>query len=374
MTALFQSTCRSHGAFRAAGWRSVSWAEALERFVVVHGLASARIEPLIATGPAGDEASAAVYASAAFVARWREAHGAIDPVTGPVEERRRVRLVEIEAPGRTKIASNEERATEVRIAIDSEVGFLCLHIAATTALDAVGWIGEVEPCLAALAESVTTAVAIARAEECVVLRVLATVGASAVIVDALGRPRPVEARVPAFDPRFVDPLIGRDGRASRRRAHRSRPERGSDGADRFHLLEDGEGRRWVGYSIDLPIGEAAFVAGDRLLVAWPLDGARALTARPSVSVGLEQDLREAFGLSSAEASLAEALVEGDLKQAATRCGIGYETARTHLKSIFRRIGLKSQSELTALLTHFVFHVGLREGLAGRVRERIDPIG
>ena len=55
-------------------------------------------------------------------------------------------------------------------------------------------------------------------------------------------------------------------------------------------------------------------------------------------------------------------------------GIGYETARSHLKSIFRRIGLTRQSELTALLTRFVFHADLRRGLTAASAARIDPIG
>jgi len=137
----------------------------------------------------------------------------------------------------------------------------------------------------------------------------------------------------------------------------------------------GEGRRWIGYAIELPIGETAFMAGDRLLVAWPLDaGPLPVPADATSGEDLARDLAGAFGLSGAEASLAARLADCDLRQAAERCGIGYETARSHLKSIFRRIGLTRQSELTALLTRFVFHADLRRGLTAASAARIDPIG
>ncbi len=57
-----------------------------------------------------------------------------------------------------------------------------------------------------------------------------------------------------------------------------------------------------------------------------------------------------FGLSNAEAKLVFALAqEPSLPRAASRLGIGRETARTHLRSEFRKVGVSNQAELLALV-------------------------
>lgn len=59
----------------------------------------------------------------------------------------------------------------------------------------------------------------------------------------------------------------------------------------------------------------------------------------------------AAGLSPAEARLAAALGNGEaLRAVADQSSISYETARSHLRSIFAKLGLRRQSELVALVT------------------------
>ena len=61
-------------------------------------------------------------------------------------------------------------------------------------------------------------------------------------------------------------------------------------------------------------------------------------------------LRSHFGLSPAEARLALRLVAGEtLRSAAVKLGIGYETARTHLKNIFDKTGTCRQAELVGFI-------------------------
>jgi DNA-binding CsgD family transcriptional regulator len=73
-----------------------------------------------------------------------------------------------------------------------------------------------------------------------------------------------------------------------------------------------------------------------------------LSARPQPT---EKLIGEAFKLSPAEARLACALVNGDeLRVAAERVGITYETARAYLKSIFAKADVTRQSELVAVLS------------------------
>ena len=61
-------------------------------------------------------------------------------------------------------------------------------------------------------------------------------------------------------------------------------------------------------------------------------------------------LRNTYGLTSAEAHLARRLLVGQsLRKAARALEITYETARSRLKSIFRKTGTHRQGELVALL-------------------------
>lgn len=77
---------------------------------------------------------------------------------------------------------------------------------------------------------------------------------------------------------------------------------------------------------------------------------RSLEASPR-NVG--QHLRE-MGLTPAEARLAETLAGGvSLRAAADLNAIAYETARSHLRSIFQKLGLRRQSELVALATRLM---------------------
>jgi DNA-binding CsgD family transcriptional regulator len=78
-----------------------------------------------------------------------------------------------------------------------------------------------------------------------------------------------------------------------------------------------------------------------LLVVTDLD------QRPPPPDGL---IRDAFGLTPAEARLASTLGAGeDLHRAAEIHSMAYETARQHLKAIFSKTDVRRQSELVALL-------------------------
>jgi DNA-binding CsgD family transcriptional regulator len=68
---------------------------------------------------------------------------------------------------------------------------------------------------------------------------------------------------------------------------------------------------------------------------------------------VEPILRQAFGLTPAEARLAVGLAAGrDLTEIAHAFGVEVGTARTQLKSIFAKTGSHRQGELVALLRRF----------------------
>lgn len=61
-------------------------------------------------------------------------------------------------------------------------------------------------------------------------------------------------------------------------------------------------------------------------------------------------LRDLFGLTRTEASVAAALGRGQsMDDIATEMGIGIGTARTHLKRILTKTGMHRQAQLVALL-------------------------
>ena len=64
----------------------------------------------------------------------------------------------------------------------------------------------------------------------------------------------------------------------------------------------------------------------------------------------EDDLRSTYGLTPSEIRLTLRLAAGDaLRQAANEIGISYQTARTRLKFIFQKTGVRRQAELVLLV-------------------------
>ncbi len=74
-------------------------------------------------------------------------------------------------------------------------------------------------------------------------------------------------------------------------------------------------------------------------------------------IGVKTDpavLRQLFGFTQAEASLAMQLAKGDsLEQAAAEQSIRYNTARAHLRSMFEKTGVTRQAELVRILVNGV---------------------
>ena len=64
----------------------------------------------------------------------------------------------------------------------------------------------------------------------------------------------------------------------------------------------------------------------------------------------ELELQMIYGLTPSEARPAAALCTGDLKNVAVRLGISYNTAKTHLRAIFDKVGVSRQSALVRRIT------------------------
>jgi DNA-binding CsgD family transcriptional regulator len=94
------------------------------------------------------------------------------------------------------------------------------------------------------------------------------------------------------------------------------------------------------------------IAGGSSL-SWGAPVAILVVEAPDAFATGEEALCETFGLTSAEARLATRLAAGNsLRNAAAEEGITYETARSRLKTIFRKTDTTRQAELVLLLTRY----------------------
>jgi len=125
------------------------------------------------------------------------------------------------------------------------------------------------------------------------------------------------------------------------------------------------GRRLMTYLV--PWSSNAFPVSDqRLLVAWDIRIDAPMTSYwgDKTMDAMAKAVRETFGLTRTESQLAVRLIGSDLRTAAAESGMAYETARSHLKSMFARMKVKSQSELMGLLSRFAYHERLRTSFGG----------
>jgi DNA-binding CsgD family transcriptional regulator len=86
-----------------------------------------------------------------------------------------------------------------------------------------------------------------------------------------------------------------------------------------------------------------------------------------VSLPTQSQLESAFGLSCGEAQLAILLAAGQmLENAASLCGISYETARKRVKTLFEKTDTRRQSELVALIIRIGTLSGATPVVAGEM--------
>lgn len=100
----------------------------------------------------------------------------------------------------------------------------------------------------------------------------------------------------------------------------------------------------------LRLGSFALTPSRPAAIAFISDPERGVDADDEV-------LRQLYGLTPAEASLAASLAAGlSLEEAAERRGITIGTARMHLKSVFAKTGVRRQAELVSLLLRGIARV------------------
>ena len=113
-----------------------------------------------------------------------------------------------------------------------------------------------------------------------------------------------------------------------------------------------------------------FAIPHNIVVALQVAGKVELQAAdyPDAVHNFRNILKDAFGLTRTESSLAYSLLSHDLHTAADEHDMAYETARTHLKSIFGKTGIHRQGELVSFLSRIAFHVNLRDRISRSVSQ------
>ena len=138
-----------------------------------------------------------------------------------------------------------------------------------------------------------------------------------------------------------------------------RPARAFEAARLAKLIENAAGKDGVA----TPAAYMSIGRNDErlpyVLSVGPLTGDLAANSRPCVLVLIAdpegqspsgQDLAALFGLTPAESRIAAGLIAGrKLNEIAAECGVRITTARTHLRSISKKVGVSRQTDLIRAL-------------------------
>jgi DNA-binding CsgD family transcriptional regulator len=182
---------------------------------------------------------------------------------------------------------------------------------------------------------------------------LAQVGLPTIVVDAQGRVAVANSLAEAgstyFTWRSRDRIALADENANAlfTRAISSLREPSSDVVRSIPLVVGSTPARAVVHVIPtLGIWKEMFDGGYGLVVVTPVD-----TTERDIDHSL---LKGLFDLTSAEARVANAIANGHgLPEIASRGGISYGTARTHVKRILEKMGVGRQSQVAAILARIV---------------------
>ncbi len=360
------------------------WREHLTGMAQKLNLASLQVCRLVALDPAdtqvpADPAPLALVVSRDFERRWRAQHGDRQAglLSGKTASSKTAigSLVSDQASSGSLAARIDvtlAKSGEVIIGLDTSGGFLALHVKTNKAPRQENHCPETSKGreLALLAAEMTRVAeqieAATDAAQDVMMRLLEGNAAAALVIDADGRIRTGNGI--ARDVFGADPID---------QSHPALSAMETASAEDQQLIVTTQGRRLVAYRMAWPQDDAPFCNGDEIWVAWQAGrGAGTETAADTASMIVDDcarksnvaaALRRTFRLTPKESELAVCLMNASLREAAADCKMAYETARSHLKSIFFRTRTNKQTELSNLLQQFVYHERIRRTFSGSVQ-------
>jgi DNA-binding CsgD family transcriptional regulator len=345
-------------------------AEAIARFSNVTRVTLERLKPQEASDRAAGDAK--LFASRSFIQRWRLIHGEAPPVIETMQAPGKVYTLAPftqNAEGEKALVHALQDTRHLGLGIDSPEGFFVLLIEGSPPASSVDHACQsIVHCAYELGRAAETEGLVRRAQQDLVLHMLESGGTAAFVLDSDGwvKAKNICAQkligeilhfetAPAVEKTATD--ADRIGLSNILPLHKVRTRQMS--------IVTPAGRRVMTYAVPWKHNNSIFGSEDELLVGWDMRADAAMIGRlgEKASEPVAFALRETFGLTRMESILATRLIGSDLRTAATESGMAYETARTHLKSMFARMNIGSQGELTGLLSRFAYHERLRAMLA-----------
>lgn len=339
---------------------------ALARQSDLGAMAVSRLRP---AGPAAATAST-LLVTHDFLDRWKRTHGEAarmqhEGSEGPVCEPVLIRG-HSDSDALPQCAGPLHDNGEIAIGLDTREGFYALRLfSRENAQFDPAKIAALKPCIHELGRLAKVAEFSRRVQQESLLDVFDSGGTSAFVTDEDGWVKAKNAH--------ANDLLGEllHFSSAGQNAHDRLDHFSKMNSSRFHrepsrsqqeYLTMPGGRRIMIYTIPLKGPVALFPGGDELVIAWDTRMTAPLVAqaREKPNQPLLDALQKTFGLTKTEGRLAMALVGAGLKEAAKELSISYETARSHLKSIFARTDLRSQNDVAALISRFAFHERIRE--------------
>jgi hypothetical protein len=367
-----RESCLAAPLIRQAARGRAKWQEAAQAMAQNFGAVSARILRLEAGSCDGATNSVTkLFASPAFLKRWREAEG--ETLAKEAGSESPV-VFELTPTDFNDDGDNFARAFReqelLAFGIETPGGFYALMIETPTGQEQNGDCSNLMGCIAELERAADMEMVVREAQQDMLLRVLDSGGTSAFVLNSEGWVRKQnECAV-----KLLGEILHFPGGARENQSSQTASDQNARDLKKLLPLErmrasqysvtTPENRKLMIYAVRWRPAGSIFDNGDELLIAWDMRAEAPMlgTWQSDPNGRLAKSLRETFGLTRAESALVLKLVGSDLRTAATSCGMAYETARSHIKSVFVRMKISSQSELTVLVSRFAYHERLRASL------------
>jgi hypothetical protein len=314
---------------------------------------------------------AKLFALPAFLKRWRATHGESCAKEASCESRVRFEFIRADFDNDIdEFVRTFREQGQLAFAIETPENFFALMIQTPIGLEQAGDCTHLVGCIAELERAADMEKVVREAQQDMLLRVLDSGGTSAFVLNSEGWVRKQnECAV-----RLLGEILHFPGGAREDQSSQTASEQNAPDLKKLLPLErmrasqysvtTPENRKLMIYAVRWRSNGSIFDNGDELLIAWDMRAEAPMlgTWQSDPNGRLAKSLHETFGLTRAESALVLKLVGSDLRTAATSCGMAYETARSHIKSVFVRMKISSQSELTVLVSRFAYHERLRAAL------------
>ena len=365
-------SCRAAPLIRAAARGLVAWQEAAQAMAKNLCAESARVLRLEdGSFDSATNSVTKIFASPAFLKRWHATHGEACAKEASCESRVRFEFIRADFENDVEEFIRTFREQDLlAFAIETPENFFALMIETPTGIEQGGDCTNLVGCITELERAADMELVVREAQQDMLLRVLDSGGTSAFVLNREGWVRKQnDCALKLFGEILHFPGIDAEARSIQDTTDlqvadftkllpfdRLR-------TNQFSVITPAD-RKLMIYAVRWRCIGSIFENGDELVIAWDMRAEAPMfgTWQSDPNGRLAKSLHDTFGLTRAESALVLKLVGSDLRTAAASCGMAYETARSHIKSVFVRMKISSQSELNVLVSRFAYHERLRAAL------------